>query len=87
MRRITVLFVLCLASLSAQQIGENTPAGANGGVTFTSSTQLVIETVTVKDKSGKTIDGLTANDFTVTEYRTPQTIRTSTGMLRFCSLC
>jgi VWFA-related protein len=75
MRRITVLFVLCLASLSAQQIGENTPAGANGGVTFTSSTQLVIETVTVKDKSGKTIDGLTANDFTVTEDGMPQTIK------------
>jgi VWFA-related protein len=45
-----------------------------GAATFTSSTQLVIETVTVKDKSGKTIDNLTAKDFTITEDNVPQTI-------------
>jgi VWFA-related protein len=64
-----------LAVLSAQQIGENKRAGADTAVTFTSNSQLVVETVTVKDKSGKTIDNLTANDFTVTEDGMPQTIK------------
>src|ERR1035438_4611272 len=43
--------------------------------TFTSSTQLVIEKVSVKDKSGKVIEGLHKEDFTVTEDTKPQTIR------------
>ena len=43
--------------------------------TFSSNTQLVIETVTVSDKSGKTIEGLTAKDFTVTEDGAPQAIQ------------
>jgi VWFA-related protein len=37
--------------------------------------QIVIETVVVKDKKGNTIDGLTAKDFTLTEDGVPQTIR------------
>ncbi len=41
---------------------------------FRASTQLVIETVSVKDKNGKPIEGLTAKDFTVTEDGAPQTI-------------
>jgi len=43
--------------------------------TFRSSTQLVVETVTVKDKNGKPIEGLAGNDFRVTEDGAPQTIR------------
>jgi len=35
--------------------------------TFQTTTQLVVETVVVKDKSGKAIEGLTAKDFVVTE--------------------
>src|SRR6266571_3252327 len=38
-------------------------------------TQLVVETLVVKDKDGKNIEGLTAKDFTVTEDNVPQTIR------------
>lgn len=37
-------------------------------------TQLVVEIVTVKDKKGDTIEGLTENDFIVTEDNVPQTI-------------
>ena len=44
-------------------------------VTFKSSAQLVIETVTVTDKGGNPVSGLTAKDFSVTENGAPQTIR------------
>src|SRR2546425_6459378 len=37
-------------------------------------TQLVVETVMVKDKDGKNIEGLTEKDFVVTEDNVPQTI-------------
>jgi hypothetical protein len=37
-------------------------------------TQLVVETVVVKDKDGKNIEGLTDKDFAVTEDGMPQTI-------------
>ena len=50
------------------------PPSADGTVTFKTTTQLVIETVGVKDKSGKPIEGLTAKDFIVTEDGVPQTI-------------
>jgi VWFA-related protein len=42
---------------------------------FSSTTQLVVETVSVKDKAGNPIDNLTAKDFTVTEDGVPQAIR------------
>ncbi len=41
---------------------------------FTSNTQLMVETVTVKDKSGNPVIGLTTKDFIVTEDGKPQTI-------------
>ena len=34
---------------------------------FRSTTRLIVQTVTVKDKEGKVIEGLTAKDFSVTE--------------------
>ena len=42
---------------------------------FTSNTQLVVQTVTVKDKQGRPVIGLTAKDFLVTEDGVPQEIR------------
>jgi VWFA-related protein len=73
--RLTGLFLLWMLAAGAQQIGQNAPAPTNGTATFQANTQLVIETVSVKDKSGNSVEGLTAKDFTVTEDGTPQTIR------------
>jgi VWFA-related protein len=42
--------------------------------TFRTGTQLLVRTVTVKDRAGKPIEGLTAGDFAVTEDGRPQTI-------------
>src|SRR5580658_8587841 len=59
----------------AQVIGQNVQANANGVYTLTAGTQLVVETVVVKDKKGNPIDGLTAKDFTITEDGAAQTIQ------------
>ncbi len=69
---LALVLSLCMTAGAQQQ-----PAGQNGGgdVTFSSSTQLVIETVTVHDKSGKSVEGLTAKDFTITEDGVPQQIK------------
>src|ERR1700678_2872617 len=63
------------ASLHAQQIGQNTSASAPGTYTLTAKSQLVVDTVVVKDKEGKFIPGLSAKDFTVTEDGTLQTVK------------
>jgi VWFA-related protein len=75
MQRALAILVSAAIGASGQQIGQNTPGGSNGTATFSASAQLVIETVVIKDKSGKPIEGLTPNDFTVTENGVPQTIR------------
>jgi VWFA-related protein len=79
MRRVQpmLLFVALTAALHvhAQTIGGNTNPDQAGTYTLSVKSQLVIETVTAKDKSGKFIGGLTAKDFTLTEDGVPQTIR------------
>ena len=71
---LTILPCLVL-SLSAQQIGTNKTQDKGSGFTIQVKSQLVVETVVVKDKQGKPIDGLTAKDFTLTEDDAPQKIR------------
>ncbi|MGH9430280.1 MAG: VWA domain-containing protein [Terriglobia bacterium] len=63
------VFMTLIAALpiAAQQIGQNASLQAHQGPAVTVSTQLVVETVVVKDKQGNPIAGLTAKDFTVTE--------------------
>ena len=47
---------------------------SNKTYSFTMNVNTVMEAVTVKDKNGKPIEGLTAKDFVVTEDNVPQTI-------------
>jgi VWFA-related protein len=71
-----ILLILATAlPFHAQKIGQNAPAGVDTPNTFSTSSQLVVETVNVKDKSGKPVEGLTAKDFTVTEDGAEQAIR------------
>src|SRR6516165_7127057 len=73
-------FVITLAALTAvgqqttvPQQAPATPAQA-GRPTFSSTTSLVVVDVTVKDKSGKIIEGLKPTDFTLLEDGKPQKI-------------
>ena len=66
MKAISIALIFVLLA-GAQQTAVQTPQTApNGVVKFQANTQLVIETVTVKDKNGKPVEGLTAKDFTIT---------------------
>ncbi len=69
--------VLGTLSAGAQVTGQNTQptSSGNGAYTMSVSTKLVIEAVNVKDKQGKSIRGLTAKDFTVTEDGVKQDVK------------
>src|SRR5580698_7917731 len=75
MRLLLTLMLLATVTAGAQTIGQNKTPGSEETFTLTVKSQLVIETVVVKDKKGNSIDGLTAKDFTLTEDGIPQTIR------------
>jgi VWFA-related protein len=75
MRSLVTILLIATLGAEAQQIGQNAVPGQNDTPTISVRSQIVIETVVVKDKKGNTIDGLTAKDFTLTEDGVPQTIR------------
>ena len=73
--RIFISMILAgTLSAGAQVVGQNTQPGAAGTFTLSVSSKLVIESVNVKDKQGKSVSGLTAKDFTVTENGVEQHI-------------
>src|SRR5260370_31578452 len=59
---LLALLVAALPLPAQQPLPQEAP-----GAKFQASSQLVVEIVSVKDKRGKIIEGLTAKDFTVTE--------------------
>ena len=75
MRQRLAVLTFAVISLRAQQVGQNAPLTANNASTFKTSSQLVIETVSVTDKQGRPIEDLTAKDFSLTEDGVPQQIR------------
>ncbi len=74
MRKRLIPLLLATAA-SAQQVGTNKTPNAPDTFTLSVKSQLVIETIVVKDKAGHPIPNLTAKDFTLTEDGVPQTIR------------
>src|SRR5271155_5768350 len=70
---IAAMLIWALAA-GAQQIGQNAPSKGSQTPSINVSTQLVVETVVVKDKKGNSLEGLTAKDFIVTEDGVPQAI-------------
>ncbi len=79
LRLCTTLCLMLPLLVGAQQASrppvQSQVQPATTTATFTSSTQLVIEKVSVKDKAGNPIEGLHKEDFTVTEDGKPQTIK------------
>jgi VWFA-related protein len=68
---LTLVVILALAS-GGQQPAQP-PAGVpSTGVTFSTNTNLVVVDVTVRDKSGKVIEGLKQSDFFIFEDGKPQ---------------
>ena len=72
MRPLLILLFAATFAAHAQQVGQN--ASPSAVPTISVSSQLVIETVSVKDRNGQPISGLTAKDFALTENGVPQTI-------------
>jgi VWFA-related protein len=72
MKRLVTFFAL-VAGLQVAGHAQQ-PAAQPAQPVFRSSTRLIVQTVTVKDKDGRPIEGLTAKDFIVTEDNQPQEI-------------
>src|SRR5436190_10501949 len=71
---VVTLTALLALSMGGQQPAPPPAAVPGTGVTFSSSTNLVVVDVTVKDKSGKALEGLKQEDFSVFEDGKPQKV-------------
>ena len=65
---------ICCFSLFAQSPQQPAQAPASTTPTFSTTTNLVVLNVTVRDKSGKLVDNLKKEDFTVFEDEKPQSV-------------
>jgi VWFA-related protein len=75
MRLISLFLLGSSLAAAPQQVGQNAPLTAPRQTTFRTASQLVVETVVVKDKNGNPIAGLTEKDFAITEDGVPQDIQ------------
>src|SRR5712671_4446179 len=66
-----ILFLSLMVALKAAgpQAAQQPPQP-----TFRTGATLIVQTVTVKDKDGRAVEGLTPKDFTITEDGEPQVI-------------
>jgi VWFA-related protein len=74
MRRVLTFVLLAAVTAFGQQVGENASLQGDQNKTIRVNTRMVIETVSVTDKNGNPVVGLTTRDFSVTEDGVPQTI-------------
>ncbi len=70
MRRLVSLLVITVVLAAAPQ----PPPAAEDLPTFRAEARLVVQQVTVRDKKGNPVEGLTAKDFAVTESGVPQSV-------------
>jgi VWFA-related protein len=72
---LPIVFTLtCAIVCSGQTTGTNGAPGASATRPLTVNSQIVVETVVVKDKKGNFVQGLTAKDFSISEDGVPQTV-------------
>ena len=64
----------CCALVVHGDAQQQQPQTQTPQATFRTTTRLIVQSVFVKDKDGKPIEGLTAKDFVVTEDGQPQDI-------------
>jgi VWFA-related protein len=75
MRSITATLLVWVLVVSAQQAPKPAAQPAEKKTfSFSTDVTLVVETVSIKDKSGNPVEGLKASDFLVTEDGKPQTV-------------
>jgi VWFA-related protein len=73
---LTIAVMMMLPLFAVSQTEKQLPAESPSGSAFKIkvATELVVETVVVKDKEDKPVEGLTERDFVITEDGVPQTI-------------
>lgn len=74
MRIAIVILIFTALPAMAQKVGQNAPLVGSQPASLKVSTQLVVETVSVKDQKGNPIQGLTEKNFSITEDGVPQKI-------------